>query len=106
MAFKKYIDDARLKELNSYDYSEHGIDEFKKYFDKKDIKPIDHEVFIRHHSMNTVGGVLREIGRRNDKEDVEYLLKIAMTMVRNMDARLQEYHLVEREKRKYIENER
>jgi hypothetical protein len=76
------------------------MDELKGYFDKKDIQPIDDKDFFRHHSMSTPGGVLREIGRRSHEEDVQYLLKITMSMIKQMDACMQEYRLIVREERK------
>jgi len=98
--FKQFVNEVALRKLKEHDYSKWGIPEFEKYFGKKDIEPIGHDEFIYHHSMSTVCGVLREVGRRNDKEDVEYLIKIAMTMAKKMAGKLQEYHAEERERRK------
>jgi len=91
----------RDKSIASHDYSKWGINEFKKHFGKQGIEPIDDETFMQHYRITGIGGILREIGRRNDREDIEYLLKIAMTMARKMAGKLQGYWLKEREERKH-----
>ena len=98
--FKGVLDGVNKRKLELHDYSKCGIDDFKNYFSKKNIEPVTHDEFVHHHSMSTICGVLREAGRRNEKEDVEYLMKIAMTMAKKMSGKLQEYHILERERRK------
>lgn len=91
---------GKLSNKVRHDYSQWSLEDFQRYFAGKDLEPVDNDEYAMDHSMSTVCGVLREVGRRNKREDIEYLLKIAMTMTKKMSAKLQEYWQKERDRRK------